>query len=192
MLAAIYFWPSSDNWEVKFSPASKENVVAFGDSLTAGESPESTTNYPYYLSELLKAPITNLGKRGDTTTLALARIDEVIAANPSVVIVTLGGNDIIRQLQDEETLKSLTEIFKRLHEKEIMIAYVAIDPPYVRKRRLEKIRTLCREFGVLYVRDALSDLWLDKKYMLDQIHPNNLGNEIMAQKIYAKIKNFVR
>ncbi len=186
-LLLYWFMGDSLDWDVKYSPAPSDAIVAFGDSLTYGFGAKPTESYPVILSLLLRRDVVNLGENGLTTKAALDRIDRVIAENPSVVLITLTGNDIIRQIPIEETLSSLNEIFKRLHEREIMIVYVAIDPPFVRKERLIKIKDLCRRTGVLYVPNALSDLWMNSQLMTDQVHPNSAGYKIMAEKIYQRI-----
>ncbi len=75
-------------------------IVTFGDSLTAGVAGRS---YPNYLQDLLNEHgypyrIDNQGVSGDTTSDGLARIDNVIAVHPALVILEFGGNDGLRGL----------------------------------------------------------------------------------------------
>ena len=84
-------------------------IVTFGDSLTAGVVP---ANYPDALQRLLdrngyRYRVDNQGVSGDTTTDGLARIDNVIAAHPALVLLEFGGNDGLRGIPVEATRKNL-------------------------------------------------------------------------------------
>jgi len=76
--------------------SNNEAIVCLGDSLTEGVGASSGEDYPSVLSRELAFPVVNLGQRGDTTARALARLPDVLARNPRLVIVLLGGNDFLR------------------------------------------------------------------------------------------------
>jgi len=79
-------------------PAGNGPVVAFGDSLTAGVGATSGQDYVSHLSRKSGAAIINAGISGNTTRDAMARLDrDVLARNPSVVLLWLGGNDILQR-----------------------------------------------------------------------------------------------
>lgn len=60
-----------------------EQIVAFGDSITAGAGVGPQAAYPSVLSQKLGLPIVNLGRGGDTTATALNRLQQdVIPADP--------------------------------------------------------------------------------------------------------------
>src|SRR5215212_11260441 len=72
-------------------------IIAFGDSLTAGYGANPGEDYPSRLSTMIGATIVNAGVNGDTTESALARVDaDVLARDPRIVLVGLGGNDLLR------------------------------------------------------------------------------------------------
>ena len=62
------------------------------------------------LSAHFDEPVINLGVSGDTTTDGLARIDDVLASDPKVVIVLLGGNDAIKRVPMETIFSNLEQI----------------------------------------------------------------------------------
>jgi acyl-CoA thioesterase I len=73
-------------------------VIAFGDSLTAGVGASSGQSFPEQLARKSGLTIVNAGRSGDTTRDALNRLNsDVLARDPSVVIVWLGGNDILQR-----------------------------------------------------------------------------------------------
>ncbi len=83
-------------------PERQGPVIAFGDSLTAGVGALPGQDYVTQLSNKSGVPITNAGVSGNTTRDALARLNnDVLSKDPSVVLVWLGGNDILqRQYED--------------------------------------------------------------------------------------------
>ncbi|MCA9357180.1 hypothetical protein H6784_05395 [Candidatus Nomurabacteria bacterium] len=83
-------------------PPKSGPIIAFGDSLTAGVGATNGQDYVSQLSRKVGVPIINAGKSGDTTEDSLVRLQsDVLSRNPSVVIVWLGGNDIISRFYED-------------------------------------------------------------------------------------------
>ncbi|HMO78256.1 MAG TPA: GDSL-type esterase/lipase family protein [Candidatus Paceibacterota bacterium] len=92
-------------------PPKNGPVVAFGDSLTAGVGATANQDYVSQLQRQAGVNIINAGVSGDTTAEALARLNrDVLVYNPSVVIIWLGGNDIISRFYEraEQGLENIT------------------------------------------------------------------------------------
>jgi acyl-CoA thioesterase-1 len=136
------------------------------------------------LAGLLGRDVLNRGRDGETSESALERLDgDVLALKPSVVIITLGGNDILRRLPIADTVGSLRRIFERTLASHAKVLYLAIHPPFVADERMNEVRSLCRELGVLYVDSAMNGMWGDRELMSDQIHPNAAGYRLMAERV---------
>ena len=76
-------------------------ILAFGDSLTAGLGLPESEAFPARLAARLEAEgiairMINGGVSGDTTTDGLARLDWALADKPDLVILALGANDALR------------------------------------------------------------------------------------------------
>src|SRR4051794_17423393 len=84
-----------------------KTIVCFGDSITAGIGAEPGPPYPDLLAARLGTPVINAGVPGDTAEEGLARVDAALAQNPWLVIVELGGNDILRRVPPERTEAAL-------------------------------------------------------------------------------------
>ena len=99
------------------APADTRPIVStFGDSLTQGVSGKS---YPAFLQDLLDENgyayrVENQGVSGDTTVDGLARLDNVIAEKPALVVLEFGGNDGLRGIPVESTKQNLEEMIRRL------------------------------------------------------------------------------
>ena len=108
-------------------------LVAFGDSLTAGYGLVPEEAFPVQLESRLKkdgynVSVINQGISGDTSAGGAARLDEVFRKNPYMVIIELGGNDLLRGLPIADTNMYLSVIMKRLsnaHIKMVLTGQVA-------------------------------------------------------------------
>src|SRR5690242_15895505 len=75
-------------------------ILAFGDSLTAGFGLPADAAFPSRLEARLRAEglpvrVVNAGNSGDTTAAGLARLDWSLADKPDIVILELGANDTL-------------------------------------------------------------------------------------------------
>lgn len=95
-------------------------IVAFGDSLTAGQGVDEADSYPGQLqakldAEGLRYRVVNAGVSGDTSAQALDRVDWALKEQPVVVIVVIGANDGLRGLpldQLEQNLRMIVQKFQ--------------------------------------------------------------------------------
>ena len=86
-------------------------VLALGDSLTAGVGATVDTAYPAVLQALTGWQVVNGGVSGDTTAQALARLPDLLQAHqPALVIVSIGGNDFLRQMSAALAKDTIREI----------------------------------------------------------------------------------
>jgi acyl-CoA thioesterase-1 len=96
-------------------------ILALGDSLFAGYGLEPGQSYPAHLEKALqakgiKARVVNAGVSGDTTAAGLQRLDFVLKGTPrkpALVVISLGGNDMLRGLSPDETRKNLDTILTK-------------------------------------------------------------------------------
>lgn len=90
-------------------------VVAFGDSITAGEGvPKGCKNWTDVLKERFSLKFINSGIGGNTTSQAIERIDrDMLSHKPDFVLINFGMNDHVM----EEKNKPKVEL--KLYEKNI-------------------------------------------------------------------------
>jgi acyl-CoA thioesterase-1 len=88
-------------------------VLALGDSLTSGVGAAADTAYPAVLQELTGWQVVNGGVSGDTTAQALARLPALLQEHqPALVIVSIGGNDFLRQMSPAGARDTIREIIR--------------------------------------------------------------------------------
>lgn len=171
-------------------------IAAFGDSLTAGVAGRS---YPDDLQDLvdrhgLKYRVENQGVSGDTSTDGLARIDNVIAEHPALVILEFGGNDGLRGTPVDATRKNLEEMIERLQQAKLPIVLLGITLPpnygadYV-KSFSAMYPELAKEYHLKYMPFLLLHVYnLPGMMQPDGIHPSGEGNKIVAQDVFTLIQ----
>ncbi len=169
------------------SQASKKpTIVAFGDSLVEGYGAPSGGDFVTKLSGRIGLPITNLGKNGDTTEQGLARVESVLAKNPDIVFVLLGGNDALQKVPKETTQRNLDRILTTLESyqsKKIHIVLVGVLGGFPTDPFADMYKALAKDHGATYVPNILSGLIGNQTYMSDQVHPNAIGYEKIAERL---------
>lgn len=104
-------------------------VVALGDSLYAGYGVAQNESFPAQLQRALAtqgiaADVRNAGVSGDTTAAGRQRLAfalDGLPRKPDLVMVNLGGNDMLRGIDPAETRANLTAICEELKRRGIPI-----------------------------------------------------------------------
>lgn len=93
--------------------AAGSTVLALGDSLTSGVGATPDTAYPAVLQALTGWQVVNGGVSGDTTAQALSRLPALLQEHqPVLVIVSIGGNDFLRQMSAAGAKDTIREIVR--------------------------------------------------------------------------------
>jgi acyl-CoA thioesterase I len=179
--------PSRNGWPV---------IAAFGDSLTAGVAGRS---YPDQLQELLNRngyhyQVDNQGVSGDTSTDGLARIDNVIAEKPALVLLEFGGNDGLRGVPVSEIGTNLQEMIDKLNAAQLPIVLLGITlPPNYGPEYVKEFTAIYPERAkknqLRYMPFLLLNVYQHRDMMQgDGIHPNGSGNRVVAEDVFRLIQ----
>jgi acyl-CoA thioesterase-1 len=166
-------------------------IVCLGDSITAGVGASAGHGYAEELAARLGLPVVNAGVPGDTAADGLARLPQVLAEDPWLVVVELGGNDILRQVPMERTEADLDQIASRLLAARALPVLVAIGGPFS-GRRAEIYDRIGSRYRVPVVRDVLREILLDPALKADEVHPNDLGHSRLAAAVAATVEPLLR
>ena len=170
-------------------------ILAFGDSLFAGYNLSENESYPARLEVALRAQgvnarIANAGVSGDTSAAGLQRFAFTLdnqAQAPALVIVELGGNDLLRGLSPKETRANIAAILDVLKARDIPAVLMGMRAPpnmgAAFQQEFDAIYpALASEYGVPLVPFFLEAVY-DKPDLIqpDRIHPTAKGiEEIVA------------
>lgn len=185
--------------------ASPPTLVAFGDSLTAGYGLPPEDGFVPQLQAWLaergaEVTVQNAGVSGDTTAGALARIDWTLSAPVDAMIITLGGNDLLRGIPPEEARGNLDAILTKAAEKGIPVLVVPMAAPgnygadY--KTAFDSIYPeLAAKHGALLAEPFLAPILAlpDRQQALadyiqpDGLHPNARGVALVVEALGPKV-----
>lgn len=105
----------------------ERRIVALGDSLFAGYGLEPGQSYPERLEAALRAKgvnatVMNAGVSGDTSAGGLQRLAYVLDSEPQpphLVVISLGGNDMLRGLPPAQTRSNIEQLLAELQRRKI-------------------------------------------------------------------------
>ena len=178
-----------NSWEIKKSEKI-DKLVFFGDSLTAGFGLQNQKDsFPNLIASSLNLPFERFSFSGYTTSDALNKLNGLANGKNKLIIVTLGGNDLLRSRPLNETEENLKKIFKDLDEKGYTILYTEVLGLIGGKRHQMHLR-VCKELKVALVPDIMAGVFSNANLMQsDSVHPAASGCKVIAEKISTVIKD---
>ena len=175
---------------------SGSQVLALGDSLTAGHGVASGEAWPDLLANRMGWVVINGGVSGDTSGGALRRLPALLEEhNPVLVLVTLGGNDMLRHVPQEETIANLGQILAMIKEYGAKPVLLATPKPSVAGAVFQNLsaadfyRQVADEQQVPIIEDAIADVLSDPQMKGDPLHPNAAGHAQLSQNIFDALKS---
>ena len=188
-------------------------VVALGDSLTAGYGlADQTQGFVPVLEAWLKAKghdvvVQNAGVSGDTTAGGMARIGWALGPDADALIVTLGGNDLLRGLDPAASKASLDGILKEAAARKLPVLLVSMKAPgnfgpeY--KAAFDGMYAeLATQYGTLLADDFFAGLRaagadptdpasMAKFMQADGLHPNPEGVKLIVEGLGPKVEELL-
>jgi acyl-CoA thioesterase-1 len=167
-------------------------VTVLGDSITAGLGLPAQAALPAQLHmalERLGAPnvVRGAGVSGDTSAGGAARMDFSIQPDTAVVVVALGGNDLLQGLDPKTTWANLDRILKRLKQRHMGAVLAGLHAPPELGRGYARdfdavFAGLAKAHGVALYPDLLAGVGRNRSLnQSDGIHPNARGAAIIAR-----------
>ena len=159
-------------------------IVAFGDSLTFGTGATEAESYPAVLAQLIGRKVVRSGVPGEVTAGSLQRLQSVIDEHrPALVIVCLGGNDLLRRVDDAEIVANLREIVKVIRASGSSVVLVGVPRPALITSVAPFYADLAKELDLPYEGKIVTDVLYQRDLKSDTIHPNAKGYRKMAEAI---------
>lgn len=178
-------------------------VTILGDSITAGLGLPAAAALPNQLHlalERLGAPniVRGAGVSGDTTAGGLARLDFSVQPDTAVVVVALGGNDLLQGLDPAATRRNLDRILTRLAQRHKGVVLCGLKaPPEIGRgyaRDYDAIfPALARAHHAALYPDLLAGVERNPALnQSDAIHPNAKGVRIIAARLAPVVAKVLR
>jgi acyl-CoA thioesterase-1 len=188
-------------------------IVALGDSLTAGYGlVDQSQGLVPQLEAWLKARghdvvVQNAGVSGDTTAGGLARVGWALGPDADAMIVTLGGNDLLRGIDPGGAKTNLSGILTEAAARDLPVLLVGMKssanfgPEY--KTAFDAMYPdLAAEFGTVLADDFFAGLRatgadpadpasLSAYMQADGIHPNPEGVRLIVEGLGPKVEELL-
>jgi acyl-CoA thioesterase-1 len=180
--------------------SSRCTIIAVGDSITAGYNLDPKDAFPAQLEQILRknnypCTVINGGVSGDTSKNLLDRLDFTLGDSEfTLAILTIGGNDGLRNLPITDLSANIIAVIKKLQKKNIPVLLTGMQIPnnawmYAKEFReiypkiAEEMRTPLLPFFLEWVA-------MNQEYNLsDRIHPNVRGYEVIANNIFKFLRD---
>ena len=173
-------------------------IMLYGDSLMAGYGLSPSENLAAELNRNFETSghsiiIINASISGNTSKNGLSRLDWSLEDSPSIVVLCLGANDMLRGLSPKLTLQNLDSIINKFKKNDSivilagMISSESMGPEY--QSQFDGIYPkLAKKYDLIFMPFLLDGVALDKKYLqADYKHPNASGVKIIASNLHPYI-----
>ncbi|WP_237487373.1 arylesterase [Parapontixanthobacter aurantiacus] len=173
----------------------ERHILAFGNSLFAGYNVAEGKSYPAVLEAALRAQginaeVVNAGISGNTTAAGRERLAFTLDSQetkPDLVILELGGNDLLRSLSPEETRANLEAMLSELQGRDIPVLLMGMRaPPNLGRDYVAEFDAIYPDLSEAYGAD-LVPFFLEPIYTRpeliqdDRVHPTAEGIEVLVE-----------
>lgn len=164
-------------------------ILAFGDSLTAGIGAPQGASYPEILETLIHRKVIKSGISGETSGEGMVRLPGELAAHkPKLVLLCLGGNDLLRKMDAEKTARNLRHMIQIIRESGAEVILIGVPAPGLILSTAPFFKKISKDMNVPLEGSLLADILADSKLKADAIHPNAEGYRTLAQGIAAFLR----
>jgi acyl-CoA thioesterase-1 len=172
-------------------------VLALGDSLTEGVGVAPQEAWPALLANKTGWMVINGGVSGNTSEDALRRLPALLEQHkPQLVLVMLGGNDMLRHLPQQATVGNLEKIIALIKVNGAKPLLLGTPQPSIAGAVFRNLsaadfyQKVADAQHVPLIKNAMADVLSDPQLKVDQLHPNAEGHTRFADKIFKELKSF--
>ncbi|MEN8721435.1 MAG: arylesterase [Alphaproteobacteria bacterium] len=203
-LSFVFYAPITAADQSGAAAVPQQTILALGDSLVAGYGLPPGDGFTDQLADALNSDdgnspavsIINAGVSGDTSAGGLARLGWIMDDTIDLLIITLGGNDVLRALPPEQTYANLgaiiTQARAQLPDLPILLTGM-MAPPNLGEEYAAAFNPVYQKLAADYdvalypffLEGVAADPTLNQA---DGIHPNKEGVAVIITKILPHVK----
>ena len=186
-------------------PDARRTILFLGTSLTAGLGLDPDSAYPQRIQRKIDAArlpyqVVNAGVSGETSAGLLRRLDWVLKGPADVVVVETGANDGLRGLPITATTTTIGSVLDRIKRDRPAATLLLVQmeaPPNMGQDYTRAFHTmfpaLAKEHAVTLLPFLLENVAGQPNLNQgDGIHPNNKGEEIVANNVWRALQPALR
>ena len=181
--------------------ASRKTILFIGTSLTAGYGLDADSAYPQQVARMIDSAglaydVVNAGVSGETSSALVRRVDWLLRQPFDVVVIETGANDGLRGIPIETMQSNIQQIVERIRatRPDARIALVQMEaPPNLGRPYTERFHEVfphvAQSSGVTLLPFLLLDVAGKRELnQADGIHPNYLGERIVARNVWKALR----
>ena len=161
------------------------NILAFGDSLTAGRGVSSEQAYPVVLQSMSGRTVINAGVSGELTEEGLQRLPALLQEhNPDVMILLEGGNDILQNRSLTAARANLSAMITLAKNHGSDVVLVGVPTKSLFAKSAEFYSELAEEHHIPFEKNIIGSLLKQPAMKSDSVHFNAAGYRALAEAIH--------
>jgi acyl-CoA thioesterase-1 len=168
-------------------------VLVVGDSITAGLGVDAAAAWPAQLAQRTGWRVVAAGVSGDRTEGGRERLPALLELHaPGLVIIELGGNDMLRGLRDAAIVANLDAMIDAARARGAKVVLMAAPRPnalgaLTGLTPAAFYRDLAQARKVGLIEKALPAVLSDAKLKLDLLHPTAQGHRALAERAAGEL-----
>jgi lysophospholipase L1-like esterase len=164
-------------------------ILAFGDSLTAGNGAPRNQAYPSRLAALTGRPVVNAGVPGELSADGQARLPAALDAHrPALVLLCHGGNDILRGAGGGRLREHLRRMVETARAEGARVVLIAVPTLGFGLRPHPVYAELAQEMNLVLEDRLMTEVLSDRALKSDEVHPNAAGYARIAERLHALLR----
>ena len=176
--------------EPPFQPLSASaTVLAFGDSLAAGNGAPQQGSYPAQLSRMINLSVINGGVSEEESHQGRDRLANLLDQyRPELLILCHGGNDLLRKRPLAQLEENLEAMIIMAQQRGIQVLLLGVPSPGIFLSGNKVYETVADNTGVELIPDLIADVLSQPALKSDTIHPNEAGYTEIAETITSELQ----
>lgn len=164
-------------------------ILAFGDSLTAGNGAPEEGSYPAQLARLLDRNVINAGVSGEESGEGRERLASLLDQyRPQLLILCHGGNDLLRRRPVSQLEGNLKAMIAMAQERGIDVLMLGVPAPGIFLSSEEVYERVADDTGIAFIPDLIPDVLSHPDMKSDTVHPNQAGYGEIAAEIFSELE----
>lgn len=193
--AVIGVWAVAIGLEISYhltptlKPTASRSMTVIGDSVTAGlEDGDKVDTWPRILAREHDLQVQDISHVGDTVATALKRVQKEPVTS-SVVLLEIGGNDILGSTSTAQFEKNLDALLSELEapDRQLIMLELPLPPFYHEYGRIQRNLAWKHHVALVPKRVFLSII-AGNESTLDSIHLSQTGHQNMAEVVWGLVK----
>jgi acyl-CoA thioesterase-1 len=183
----------------------KRAILFAGTSLTAGLGLDPDSAFPQMIQRMIDSAglaydVVNAGVSGETSSALLRRLDWLLKQPFDVVVIETGANDGLRGIPIETMRSNIQQIVRRVRAARPSARIVLVQmeaPPNLGNAYTRQFRSVfpevARQDSVTLLPFLLQDVAGERDLnQADGIHPNYIGERIVARNVWKGLRPLLR